>query len=437
MRLLTAILLAAVALPAQAPAAAPSAPLGLTIPSGTRLQLMLPQRTRLHHVGQPITVRVSTPVYADNQLALPVGTEVAGQVEAIRGPGWWPRVQAGIGGDFSPAPTVTVRFTAVAGTDGTWQPLQAAMVPGTPILRMVTASQNHSKAADLERQISLTYHQQEDAFESLLRQQTQWQTVKQEAVDSLPYRPASLLAGTHYDVMLTAPLTVAAGGPPPPPVASLPAELPPGLVLHAELETGLSSATSHWGAPVDAVLTEPASDSNGTMVLPQGTKLVGEVVEAHPARHFGRGGKLRFIFSHVELPSGEQRQVTTRLAGAATSSAAVSLDSESGAKASRPGGPAPYVALGVVLASSLTGGDADNAWATNAGSGTHLRIWGTAIALLLTRAQSVALVLGYAGSARTIYQHWIGPGPQITFPAGTGLLIQITAPEHHGPVIPK
>lgn len=137
------------------------------------------------------------------------------------------------------------------------------------------------------------------------------------------------------------------------------------------------------------------------------------------------------------MPSGEQRQVTTRLAGAATSSAAVSLDSESGAKASRPGGPAPYVALGVVLASSLTGGDADNAWATNAGSGTHLRIWGTAIALLLTRAQSVALVLGYAGSARTIYQHWIGPGPQITFPAGTGLLIQITAPEHHGPVIPK
>ncbi len=430
--------LAVLALVGVAAAAAQTPVSTLSIPSGTRLELELTRRTPLHRVGQPITAYLTAPVYADDRLVLPVGTAVGGTVAAIHGPSLLPRVEAAMGGDFSPLPQVTVRFQTVQLTNGTWMPLQAALAPEGPPLHLVTSAPRGGKTAALGRRISSMYHQQEDAAEALLQRQTHWATLKSEAVDSLPYRPAALAAGTHYGAQLTAALAVPSSAPAPPPQDPLPPTLPPGLVLRARLDQGLSSATTHWGAPVEATVEQPALAPDGHLLIPQGSKLVGQVVEVRPARQFGRGGTLRFVFSHLELPGGQQQGVSTKLAAAA-SSGPVQLDGEGEAKASPPGGATPAIALGLVLSTAVKN-DADNAWALNAGSGTHLHIWGTAMAVLLTRFRPVAPVMlgmGFVGAGRTVYRRWLGRGPEVVFPAATELEIQITTPGPHGPALPK
>ncbi len=434
MRIPAAVLLASAAALAQAPAPAPVSTLVLA--KGTRLEMELPQRTPLHKVGQVVVAKLTAPVFADNRLALPVGTEVEGTIAAIHGPKIWKRVVAGMGGDFSPASKVVMRFDKVEMEDGVWKRIASKDAPEGPPLHMVSsAPAKTGKVAGLERRLSLAYHQQEDAFENLLKQQTKWQTVKSEFVGALPYRPAAIAAGTAYSVKLTAPVVVASTDPGPASTAPLPQTLPPGLMLYARLQERLSSQTTKWGAPADAVIERPVLDSQGRLLIPEGSRLVGHVVEVHPAKRWGRAGVLRFIFTALKLPKGAQRTVNTQLEAAATSEKMV-MNSEGGVKATPPGGKNAEVALGVMALATVKG-DSDNAWTLNAGSGTHLRIWGTVMATALARARPVALGLGFVGSGRTIYRRWIAQGPPIVFPKHTELIIKITPNEPHGPALKR
>jgi hypothetical protein len=408
----------------------------LVLPKGTRLQFELPERVGLHNVGQTIVAKLTAPIYADNRLALPVGTEVAGTVAAIHGAKLLQRVQAGMGGDFSPAPKVDIRFNKLELADGDWVAMMTRPAPEGPPLHLVSAAPAKAgKVAGLEKRLSTAYHQQEDAFENLLKQQTKWQTLKSEAVESLPYRPASIAAGSAYSVKLTAAAMVESSDPGPAETAPLPKALPAGLVLHARLQETLDSQTTKWGAPVVAIIRRPVLDAEGRLLIPQGSKLEGKVVEVHPARRWGRGGVLRFDFTGLKLPKSGLRSVHSQLQAAATSGA-VTMNSEGGVTAAPPGGKSADVAL-AVTALAAANGDADNAWTLNAGSGTHLRIWGTAMAALLTRAQPVALGLGFIGSGRTIYRRWIGRGPAMVFPAHTALVIRITPKAPHGPALKR
>ncbi len=434
MRIPAAVLLASAAVLAQAPSPAPVST--LVLPKGTRLEMELAQRTALHNVGQTIIAKLTAPVYADNRLALPVGTEVEGTVAKIHGAKLLTRVQDGMGGDFSPAPKVDIRFSKVELADGAWKAIATQAAPEGPPLHMVSsAPPKTGKVAGLERRLSAAYHQQEDAFENLLKEQTKWQTLKSEAVASLPYRPAAIAAGSAYSVKLTAPTVVTSSDPGPAATAPLPKTLPAGLVLYARLQSQLSSQTTRWGAPVIAAIQRPVLDKDGRLLIPQGSTLKGKVVEVHPAKRWGKAGVLRFVFTGLELPRGAERSVNTQLQAAATSQPMV-MNSEGGVKATPPGGKNAEVALAVTALATVKG-DADNAWTMNAGSGTHLRIWGTAMAVLLARARPLALGLGFVGSGRTIYRRWIGPGPAIVFPAHTELIIRITPTEPHGPALKR
>ncbi len=400
------------------------------IPAGARLEIELAHTVRLHRVGQAVTAELASPLYAENCLVLPAGTPVRGEVTAVHGPRWWKRADAAFGGDFSPAPAVSVRFDTVQLPGGGWVPMATRPAPELPPLHMVAAAPPSSRTTRLERRVSQLYHQQEDDAESFLDQQRHWATLKTELVQSLPYRPTLLPAGTRYAATLTAALQVDANRPTPP-AAPLPPALPAGLTLQARLETGLSSQSSRWGAPVRALLVAPVFDAAGSVLIPQGTELLGKVVQVRPARWWGRSGQLRFLFSQLRLPSGATRQPAMRLAAAATSEP-MTLDGEGAARVAPAGGASPYLALGVLTATVVTGGDADNAWSLNAGSGTRLRLWGAAVAVLMARARPLALGFGFVGAGRTVWRRWVGRGPAVAFPAGTPLVIATAPAAAHG-----
>ena len=105
--------------------------------------------------------------------------------------------------------------------------------------------------------------------------------------------------------------------------------------IEARLVDPVDSSTATAGMPVEAVLTqplfedEPAStlqstdtavsvspQAHGKLLLPEGTHLIGSVVQAKPAGMFGHNGSLRLTFRKVELPEGDERVVHGRVIAA-------------------------------------------------------------------------------------------------------------------------
>jgi len=404
------------------------------LPAGSSLALELTARTGIHRIGQTVEASLTEPVYVDNRILLPAGTKVTGVVAAVHGPAFLHRLQAASSGDFSPAPAVAIRFDSIT-LGGANYYMIAASAPDAPVLHMATVSAvKPSITANFEHRASTLYHQQEDAFESLLQQQTKWTTVKGEVVDSLPYRPTSLPAGATYTVRLVEPLTL-------PDATPIPAIAPPGTpmpdsaVISAHLDTALSSATAHWGEPATATLDEPLLDARDAVILPQGTQLEGKVVEARPARWFNRGGHLRFHFDAVALPANPVAAATApttvainaQIAGVATN-APIALDEEGATTPAKPSEAKTYLALGV-MALTAAHGDADNSWSLNAGSGAagRFKIWNILVPMAMPRFQPVALALGFVATGHTLYSRFIARGHNIAFPAGTRLEIRLRA----------
>jgi hypothetical protein len=78
---------------------------------------------------------------------------------------------------------------------------------------------------------------------------------------------------------------------------------PSGTTVFARLETALDSRTARQGAVVKAVLTRPVFSRDRLLLFPVGSRLVGEVVQAHPAGAFHHGGELSFKFTRIEPPA--------------------------------------------------------------------------------------------------------------------------------------
>ena len=87
--------------------------------------------------GEPISARLLYPIYAANQLILPKDTIVTGSVVSLH-PDRKRRVNAALGGDFTPFHIPHVRFNQIVLSDHTTVPLTAGLATnGTPIYRAV------------------------------------------------------------------------------------------------------------------------------------------------------------------------------------------------------------------------------------------------------------------------------------------------------------
>jgi hypothetical protein len=82
-----------------------------------------------------------------------------------------------------------------------------------------------------------------------------------------------------------------------------------GTEIRATLDTPLSTKTSKPGDRFTATITEPAHGGNGSVVIPTGTRIEGEVADADEAKAMGaalRGkSKLSLRFRDIVLPAGQ------------------------------------------------------------------------------------------------------------------------------------
>jgi hypothetical protein len=282
-----------------------------------------------------------------------------------------------------------------------------------------------------------------------------WDTARQSLYAQVPVHPQEIWVGTEYDAELTQPLALTGQTVPAPVETADLSELKLTGNIEARLVDPVDSNTATAGMPVEAVLTQPLFENDqttsspaqagetaapgqghdqghenqghenqghGKLLLPEGTHLIGSVVEAKPAGMFGHNGSLRMTFRKVELPEGDERLVHGRvIAAESVRSDRVQIDDEGQIKAN--GGSrflAPITLGSLAAVSDSTGaGLAREALSSN-GFDLLTRVVGTA-------ASNGSLISGFAyyEVGKIVYDTWIARGHEVVFAKNTRLEIEL------------
>ncbi len=251
-------------------------------------------------------------------------------------------------------------------------------------------------------------------------------------IDRLPYHRQYLPKGTVYDADLQASLSF--GRVDPVPSAAEGTSPAPSSILRARLTTTLDSATSTRGSRVEAVVTEPVLSADHRLVIPEGTRLTGQVTLARRARWFHRNGQLRFLIESVQMPQRESTLLASLHSVDVSADEHVAVDEEGGASAtnSKTRFVAPALAV-LALAGAGDGeehpvsprhpqGGGGNPGSMSLGGLLGFNIVGAAVAPL---SQPLGLALAIFGVARTTYASVVGKGHDIRFAADTPIELEL------------
>jgi hypothetical protein len=457
---LSGLLTAAGAQPVAAQSDQPS--IDLVVAAGRPLRVALDEKTRLDRVGQPVTGTVTEPVYAYDRIVIAVGTKVRGHVAYIDSGSKFVRARAYLNGNLSPTKHAVLAFDTLLLDDGREVAIDTVVKGGIPNVRRRVAggssSTSHQTSADQTdasptlasrarseiRQrtadaVSEAKQKVRDTLASIksLREPGQLHRLKDAAVQQLPYHPQYLAKGTAYDVELSSPISFGRAVPAvAAPAGTAPA---PDSILTARLATTLDSSKTPRGTPFEAVVTETVFSADQQVILPEGTKLTGEVTFAAPARRFHRNGRLRFLFERVQVPN----QPPAPLLGAlhaidASADDRVAVDDEGGATVenSKTRFIAPALSLLSLHASLERDGhrfadpDGDGSIKT-AGTGAGSRGLGGFLGMGLLGAavsqitRPVGIALGVYGAARTTYTNVLGKGHEVIFAEDTPIQVRL------------
>ena len=424
---------------------------GGTLPAETPLALRIDDHLPMRN-GQPIRAQLIYPIYGNDKLLLPADTVVIGSVVELRSDRSR-RIRAVMGGDFTPFHKPVVRFNSFVLTDGATVPFTSDdAADGTPIFRAIATPP--AKGGFLRRQFDglLTVARSDIA---IITGPEKTDRFVQFIYSQIPYHPQRIEKGTAWTIETLHSVEIPAEPALPAPVAVEPPKrhfweepLPPAdsaridtgsWIVQANLDDPLSSETSKAGQQIKATVTEPIFNSDHTIAVPQGSRLIGAVTRAKPSRKFGRTGVLTFNFGQLQIPHAETRIVETRLTGA-DSARDIALNSEGQAKSK----PQDKISLPILLALMASrpldqdhhdGADAGNGLGKNAvGGAAGLGLVGTLISLTGI-SPSAAAGIGYYGAARAFYYRWIARGQKIDFPKNTRIVVE-TTPRRSAPIKP-
>jgi len=289
----------------------------LMVPIGTPLEIALDREVRVKKIGQPIHGRMMQPVYAFDKLVVPAGTGVIGHISYIEPIPRKKRLLSLLHGNFTPAHTVDVEFDTLQLADGQHLLVDTTVGPGSRrAMHVLTVASRKAQTLKDEAEVKSPARRHR-----LIRS----------ALAELPIHPQYIDPGALYFAELNEPLGFGSEPLTPTNSEELGETPPAGSLVHALLLTPLDSRMTPKGAPVEAVISQPLFDGNHRLVLPEGSRLKGEVVQVEAARHTHGNGELRVIFYELVPPEGTPQEVAASFEGVqSTIGGPVQLDSEGG-----------------------------------------------------------------------------------------------------------
>jgi hypothetical protein len=425
----------------------------LNIPSGVPLRLYLTRRVS-KKLGEPVQAKLLEPVFAFDREVIPAGTVALGEVVHTEPVAKWRRFTAILNGDFTPLRQAQVEFTALKFPDG--RELSTHTV-GTVGLNSIYIEPSATKKKKQRAQpqnpnggilgtakqsakdrINGAISARSRGFSDIVRGPNKKEKVIDLLWSKAPYHPQYWRRGTRFDAALRDPLGFGFATVKPEELGALGTQPSPDSVAHVRLLTALSSATAKQGDVVEVVVTTPLFSPEYKLVLPEGTRLTGEVALAKNARHFHRAGRLRFNFQKVDLPEeiAHLRSTAPKPAPMKTQAildaaegsgkAPIQVDSEGAvqAKEYKTRFIAPIISLAIAsrAADNEHHHDADDVGARAGGTGNvsgrtlggglGFGLVGSAIS---QTSPYVGMAFGYYGLAWSVYSAVIGRGGEVEF----------------------
>jgi hypothetical protein len=381
---------------------------------GSIVQVQVEHDTSMKAGGE-VRAKTVYPVYVDNQLVLPAGSELVGKITALTPASKATNRDAKLGGDFTPLHQANIEFSELLLPDGKQVSLRGLTVgSGIPVVRFVALSANAHHDSLTKKLWAEAVGREKDAVQTFTAPGKK-ERARRMLYSELPYHPELLTSGTQYSMQLADEVSLPTGE-----VAEKPVEPQKGVdatvKLEASLEESISSKEAVRGTKVHALVTEPLYDANHQLKVPQGSELVGEITQAHPAGKWGKGGTLRFSFRELKFPAG----FTQRVHGAPTSvdtdqNASLQIDAEGGVKPAPKGMAAPLV-MGLLAASALHEDEASVMHTGGASNGFALI---GRIAALAAKSPYVGAGFGFYGTGRAVYSRFIARGADVSFPKNT------------------
>ena len=426
----------------------------LALSEGTALRVLIDQRTRLSHVGEPVEGHIVETVYAFDEPVIPAGSVVSGRVSRIEPVSLARRISSYANGNFSPFRRYTVTFDRVTLPDGRELAIHTTVAPGSAeVVHLVSKTKDAKegehkslagRAADsAKHEVKDRLHEANSAAHQAadeIRTPGRMERLKQFLAAQVPYRRQFVAVGTRFSASLDQPLYFGSALRTQQQMAAIGSRPPADVLLHARLMLEVSSATATRGNPVIAELTEPIYSDDHRLVLPAQSRLIGQVVEAKHARHLHRNGELRVIFEHLEVPGGDLQRVQGSLEGIEVDrSAHLKLDEEGGAHATDS--KTRYLSTGVALLMAAVAahpdaerGTVDQAGdpAVRAGAGASgFGLAGTLIGLA-SKSNAVSIIFSAYGASASIYSNFLSRGRDVVLPKNVPMEIGLGAP-HAGP----
>jgi hypothetical protein len=411
----------------------------LSVPVGTPIQLALDEEVRIRKVGQPLTAHTVEPIYAFDQLVIPVGTAVTGEITRIEPVSNGKRTLAALDADFTPSHAIDVTFTELILASGKRIPIHTVVTPGSGQVIQFLSAANEKEAkgvkdaaAQKAKEAKEEAKREWDAAMQQVKQPGKFHKAERYVIAELPIHPHYIDAGTVYFAELQEPLDFGTEPLTPEMAASLGAAPPPGSYVRTLLATPLNSASTAKGAPVEAILSQPLFDGT-RLILPQGCRLRGSVVQVQPARYMSRNGQLRMVFHELLPPQGAGGQIVAQKVEAnlegvqAAAADNVALDAEGGAQAGSP--KSRYllttISIGLAAVSAGVGGDTlGDTTERAAGGAGGFKLIGIALGAGI-HSQPFGLAMGALGAGRSVYVHFIARGREVVFPKNTAMQIGI------------
>lgn len=437
--------------PTLAPDSPKPATIPLSVPIGTPIQVALDEETRIRKVGQPLTAHIVQPIYAFDKLVIPVGTNVSGEITRIEPISPGKRTLAALDADFTPPHAIDVTFTELILADGKHIPIHTVVTPGSgQVIRFLTAADQKEKkgvkdaASEKAKEAKEEAKREWDAAMQQVKQPGKFHKAERYVIAELPIHPQYINAGTVYFAELQEPLDFGSESFTPEMAASLGATPPPGSFVRTLLTTPLNSASTPKGAPVEAILSQPLFDGK-RLILPQGCRLRGSVVQVQPARYMSRNGQLRMVFHELLPPQGAggeivAQKVEANLEAVQTAAADnVALDAEGGAAAGSP--KSRYllttISIGLAAVSAGVGGDTlGDATEGAAGGAGGFKVIGIILGATV-HSQPFGMAMGMFGASKSIYIHFIARGHEVVFPKNTAMQIGIGTRQMPAPASPQ
>jgi hypothetical protein len=350
-------------------------------------------------------------------------------------------------GDFSPNHHIVVQFDTLAFADGHEVPIRTRVTSAAERISLSIAAPSAAdkdadkkgvtaRAGDAISQARQAAAAKARGALAAIKSPGKMERFKAALINRLPYHPQYLSKGSVYVAELTTPVDF---GSAPPPALAAPGSAPaPNTILNARLVTPLDSAKTTRGTPIDAIVTEPVFSTDHQLILPEGSRLTGEVTFATSARRFHRSGQLRFLIESVQPPKNDSAQLLASLYSVqAADGSAVDLDEEGGAKASNPKTRFIAPALSVMALRGSThredrrqDGDANDSLPGPVGNPGSRGVggffgWGLTGAIVSQIWHPVGLTIAVIGVARTVYRNVLGKGHEVTFPTDTMIQVQL------------